>query len=152
MSALKKVGGAYLVAVAVAVAVLFIVSPLLAARAFDVQQLWNGLNVLMAVALLLTLAYNYARKRFEDKREPGERITRQYLEVNLALYTAAAVAVLFLHNWFSLLAFGSGGLGNPVLAAPANHQAWVIWAAVDVLLPLVVGITGCALWKDKTIN
>ena len=49
--------------------------------------------------------------------------------------------ILFLHNWFSLLANGADSLDG-------NHQAWVIWAAVDTALPLVVGVTGCALWRE----
>ena len=53
------------------------------------------------------------------------------------------MTVLFLHNWFSLLAQGTDSLDG-------NHQAWIIWAAVDVLLPLVVGVTGCRLWRETT--
>ncbi len=55
----------------------------------------------------------------------------------------AGVTILFLHNWFSLLAFGGDSLDG-------NHQAWVIWAAVDALLPLVLGVTGCRLWLGES--
>ncbi len=29
-----------------------------------------------------------------------------------------------------------------------NHQAWVICAVVDTLLPLTLGVTGCSMWRE----
>ena len=77
------------------------------------------------------------------KRDPDGAVTRRYLEINVAFYVTAGVTVLFLHNWFSLLALGGDSLEG-------NHQAWVIWAVVDVVLPLVVGVTGCRLWREAS--
>ena len=68
-------------------------------------------------------------------------VTRRYLEVNLAFYITAAVSILFLHNWFSLLANGPDSLDG-------NHQAWVIWAFVDTALPLLLAATGFSLWRE----
>ena len=39
--------------------------------------------------------------REESGRDPEGAITRHYLDVNVAFYLTAAVAILFLHNWFS---------------------------------------------------
>ena len=50
---------------------------------------------------------------------------------------------VFCTTGFSLLAFGGDSLDG-------NHQAWVIWAAVDTLLPLVLGVTGCRLWLGES--
>ena len=144
MAGLKKLEAVYLVGVAVAVAVFFIVNPLLT-DAIDVPAVWLVLDVLMLVALALALAANYARKREECGGDPAGAVTRRYLEANVAFYLTAAVAILFLHNWFSLLAQGTDSLDG-------NHQAWIIWAAVDVLLPLVVGVTGCRLWRETTAD
>ena len=141
MSLLKKLVGAYLVGVAVAVAVWFIVSSFPNDAGFDVMNVWRVLNVLMVIALPLSLVFNYCRKREEGGRDPGGAITRRYLEVNAAFYLTAAITILFLHNWFSLLAFGESSLDG-------NHQAWVIWAVVDTLLPITLGVTGCAMWRD----
>ena len=140
MLALKKLGSVYLVGVAVAVAVFFIVNPLLT-DAIDVPAVWLVLDVLMVVSLAIALAYNAARKRAECGGDPGGAVTRRYLEANVAFYVTAAVTILFLHNWFSLLAEGTDSLDG-------NHQAWVIWAAVDTLLPIIVGVTGCRLWRE----
>ncbi len=142
MAGLKKLGAVYMVGLAVVVAVFFIVNPFLT-DAVDVMDIWYVLDILMVIGLALALACNYVRKREECGGDPGGAVTRRYLEVNVAFYLTAGVTVLFLHNWFSLLALGGDSLDG-------NHQAWVIWAAVDVLLPIVVGVTGCRLWQEAS--
>ena len=74
MLGLKKLGAVYLIGVAVAVAVYFIVNPLLT-DAIDVPAVWQVLDVLMVVALAIALAYNYARKREECGGDPGGAVT-----------------------------------------------------------------------------
>ncbi len=138
MEALRKPVGAYLVLVALAVAVFFIINPLLADE-IEVQDVWYVLDILMVIALALGIVYAYLGKRAVDA-EDG--VTRSYLEANVIFFAVAAVSVLFLHNWFSLLADGAGSLDG-------NHQAWVIWAFVDTALPLSLGVLGCRLWRGS---
>ncbi len=59
-----------------------------------------------------------ARKREECRLDSGGPVTRRYLEVKVFFYVTTGVTILFLHNWFSLLAFGGDSLDG-------NHQAWV---------------------------
>ncbi len=139
MGALHKLVGVYLVAVAVAVAVFFIISNTLG-ESFDVQSVWYVLDILMLIGLALGLVFNYIAMKNEGGR--GDTVTRRYLEVNTAFFVTAGVAILFLHNWLSLLALGPDSLNN-------NDQAWVIWGFVDTLLPLVLGVTGCRLWRES---
>ena len=125
------------------VAVWFIINTFFV-DSFDVLKVWYVVDVLMVIGLAVALIYNYDRKRKEESgREPREAITRRYLEVNTAFYITAGITVLFLHNWFSLLANGPDSLDG-------NHQAWVIWAVVDTLLPLTLGATGCAMLRDSS--
>ncbi len=140
MGILRRVGAVYLIAVAVVVAVFFIVNTFLD-DTLDVLQVWYVLDVLMLIALAAALIFNYSRKMEVGGRDAEAGVTLRYLEVNVAFYLTAAVTILFLHNWFSLLAQGGDSLD-------ANHQAWVIWAFVDTALPLVVWVTGCALWRE----
>ncbi len=148
MAALQKLAGAYLVLLSITVAAFFIINPFLVAS-LNIPGIWQVLDVLMLIGLAIALVFNYARKNAEGGRDPGEPVTRRYLEVNTAFFLTAGVAILFLHNWFSLLALGaeqSLGGGD----APLNHQAWVIWAVVDTLLPLTLGVTGCRLWQASS--
>ena len=148
MAALKKIGGAYLVLVAVAVGGFFIINPWVADAGVDTTPIWLTLDVLMALALLPALDFNFRRKLAEGRRPAGSGDLRRYLGANVAFYATVAVAILFFHAWFSLLAAGTDYLGSSANAAAANHQAWVIWAAVDTLLPIVIGATGIAMWLD----
>ena len=140
MAELKKLAGAYLIVVAVVVAVFFIINNVLAESFdFDVVTTWYVLDVLMLIGLVVALIYNFAAKREATRPGDDEAVTRRYLEVNVLFYSTVVVTILFLHSWLSLLALGSDSLDG-------NHQAWVIWAVVDTLLPITLGITGCHLW------
>ena len=145
MAGLKRIAGAYLIVVAVVVAVFFIINTVLAESfELDVLSVWYVLDVLMLIGLVVALIYNFAAKREATRPGDDEAVTRQYLEVNVLFYATAAITVLFLHNWISLLAIGAdASLGT---SGDLNHQTWVIWAVVDTFLPITLGITGCHLW------
>ena len=143
MTKLKKPAGAYLIGIAVIVAAFFITNPLLAGL-LDPAKVWAVLDILMLIGLLTALAFNYAAKRtLEEGQELDDSVSRRNLEISIAFYLTAGVTILFLHNWFSLLAQGPESLAG-------NHQAWVIWAAVDTMLPLVLGTTGWRIMREKS--
>ena len=142
MPVMKKLAGAYLVGIAVAVAVYFAINAFLIDM-IDVLTVWLALDALLLVGLALALIVNYAHKRTEGRRDADQTVTRRYLEANLSFYSTAGITILFLHNWFSLLAFGTVSQGD-------NHTAWVIWAVVDTAAPLIAGVTGCRLWREAS--
>ena len=129
-----------MVIVAVAVAVYFITNNFLV-DSIDVPGIWYVFDALMAVGLALALIFNYANKREESESDLDGSVTRRYLDATALFYLTAAVTILFLHNWLSLLALGGDSLDG-------NHQAWVIWAIVDTLVPITLGVTGCRLWCE----
>ncbi len=140
MGAIKKLLGMYLILVATVVAVWFIITSLFV-DSFSVNDVWYVLDILMVIGLAIGLAYNFDRKRKMDSQTGDSGISRRYLEVNLAFYLTAAVTILFLHNWIAFLNLG---------LELDNHQAWVIWAFVDTLLPLTLGTTGCTMLKGSS--
>ena len=146
MGAIKKLLGMYLILVATVVAVWFIITSLFV-DSFSVNDVWYVLDILMVIGLAIGLAYNFDRKRKMDSQTGDSGISRRYLEINVAFYLSAAVTILFLHNWFALLGLGSDNLGGP--DASGNHQRWIIWAVVDTMLPIVLGVTGCHMWADS---
>ncbi len=139
MEIVRKLSGLYLIAVAIGVAVWFIINTFFV-DSIEVSDVWFVLDILMVIGLAIALVYNYDRKRRDDRNSTGDAVTRRYLENNVALYLTAGATIIFLHNWFAFLHGGSESLEG-------NHQAWVIWAFVDTLLPLVLGVTGCAMWR-----
>ena len=142
MDGIKKLLGMYLIGVATVVAVWFMINTFFV-NSFSVSDVWFVLDILMVVGLAVALAFNFDRKRREDGAAKGEIISRRYLQVNIAFYLTAGITILFLHNWFSFLYNGADSLDG-------NHQAWVIWAVVDTMLPLTLGVTGCAMIKESS--
>ena len=140
MTGLKRLAGAYMVVVGVAVAVYFIINNFLV-NSIDVLSVWYVFDVLMAVGLGLALVFNYVHKREESESDLDGSVTRRYLEATALFHLTVVVTILFLHNWLSLLALGGDSLEG-------NDPAWVIWAIVDTLLPITLGLTGCRLWCE----
>jgi hypothetical protein len=62
------------------------------------------------------------------------------LETNAAFYLTVGLMILLLHNWFSFLVLGEQNLNE-------TDTAWVIWAVVDVMLPITLSVTGIRLWQ-----
>ena len=79
MAALKRLIGAYMALVGVAVAVYFIINNFLV-DSIDVMSVWYVLDVLMAVGLGLALVFNYAYKREQSNGDVDGPVTRRYLE------------------------------------------------------------------------
>ncbi len=136
---LRRLGAVYLIGVSVSVAVYFIVNPL-HAESYDPENIWFVLDILMVVAAVLALGFNIPRKLREGRPTSGESSTHRYWEANIAFYATIGVTILLLHSWISNLALGQE-LGD--------HQAFVKWAVVDTLLPLVLGATGYAMWRGS---
>ena len=139
MEAIKKLLGMYLIGVAAVVAVWFIINSLFL-DSIDVSEVWFVLDILMVVGLAVAIAFNWDHKRRMDAQSSGDGVSRWYLEANVVLYLTLGITILFLHNWIAFLKVG--------LEAD-NHQAWVIWAVVDTLLPLTLGVTGCRMLKNS---
>ena len=140
LTVVKKPAGIYLISVAVLVALYFILTPFFS-KSFDVQIVWHVLDVLMLFGLLVALGMNYLYKRDKADSDTGTAITRHYLEANVLFFLTAGLTIAFLYNWFSLLSYGND---YPYVNAPA----WNIWNAIDIVLPITFGVTGCRLWRE----
>lgn len=133
----KQLGGIYLIAVSLAVVVYFIINSFFVANdTFDVQAVWNVLDVLMVIALPIGLALSFADKAEERRqRAAGNSDAGRYIAVNGTFYGIVIVTILFLHNWFNLLANGADALSG-------NVTYWTLWAVIDTLLPVTLAIAG----------
>ncbi len=136
---LHRLGAVYLIGVSVAVAAYFIINPLHAAS-YNPENIWFILDILMVIAAALALGFNIRRKLREGRPTDGEPLTHRYWEANIAFYATIGVTVLLLHSWFSILALG---------LEVGDHQGFVKWAVVDILLPLTFGATGYAMWRGS---
>lgn len=135
MELLNRVGGVFLIAMAVLVAVHTVVEPLYhtSETGQPYSPVWEVLNPLMALAILLGLRFAYMRK----KAAVGDAVTRAYLLSNTLFYGFLFVGIMFLWNWFTLLSPGYSAAGSDT-----NSMVWIL---IDAALPLLMGAAGSAM-------
>lgn len=135
MELLNRVGGVFLIAMAVLVAVHTVVEPLYhtSETGQPYSPVWEVLNPLMALAILLGLRFAYVRK----KAAAGDAVTRAYLVSNTLFYGFLFVGIMFLWNWFTLLSPGYSAAGSDT-----NSMVWIL---IDAVLPLLMGAAGSAM-------
>ena len=141
---LNRIGGIYLIAVAVAVAVPAVVEPLyhVTTAAAPYSPIWSILNPLMTVAIVLGLAVAWRCKREVDQEGDDAPVSRAFLIANALFYGLLFCAILYLWNWFNLL--------SPAFTTIAPATASLVWIIVDAALPLLWGAAGVALLRGVT--
>ena len=99
----------------------------------NVDSVWYVFNWIMAAGIILALADIYIEKRALGEAEMASRVW-----VNVALYAAVVLAILFAWNWFDDLTVGEEGQSQVRL---------IYWAAIDVLFIVLIGTRSVCLWK-----
>ena len=132
----KRLAGLYLAIVGAAVAVHFVIDPLIYewAEGDGTPVVWLILDWLMAVGLAIALLVTFEAKRAADA---GSDL-REYLVANVQLYVAAALALLL--AWNAVQIDWAAGDQTP------DSQVWVF---IDVVLPLLFVTLGLRLWNEK---
>lgn len=138
MSSLKRLLAVALILLAVAVGVNWMITPL-----YNSEPVWGVLDWFMAAAVAVALIVNFVRKCSLADGSADGPVTREYLGANLAFYASVALTVTFFSNWFSVLDIGN-------MPGSAGQAVAVWWPFIDTLLVLVVGTTGCYLWRDSS--
>ena len=129
MAGIRRIIGVVHIVYAVVIAAAFVLW-----RTGVVDDLWDVINVLSFVVILLAFYFNWERKRKSDASgETG--ITREYLESNVLYFATMILAALFLFNWLNLLVNGFKDVNEEVM-----HD--VVWVVVDIMIIVVSGATG----------
>ena len=136
MEMVKRLAGLYLAIVGAAVAVHFVLDPLIYewAEGDGTPVVWLVLDWLMAAGLAIALLVTFEAKRAADA---GSDV-REYLVANVQLYVAAALTLLFL--WNAVQIGWAAGDQTP------DGQVWVF---IDVVLPLLFVPLGVRLWNES---
>ena len=142
MDALKRVCAVILGLCAVAVAGHYILAPLYTDSARAALAIWYYLDLLMAVSLLIALAFQGQNLRAANAggNDGGGR-SRERMAANALFYVTLLVALWFFRNWFDLLT------SNPPGSQSVATQ--MVWDLIDGLLPIVLGLTAIRLWRDS---
>ena len=133
MAMLNKAVAVYLMLTALAVAVLFMITPLIHDGGDD-YPIWEILNYFMVVGVLVALIVNYMCKRKQDASDQSD------LAGSLVFYGAIVLTMLFFWEWFWTLNPDSE-TGNAAL----SHT--VYFPLVDALYVVIALTTGRELWR-----
>lgn len=144
----KRVVGAYLALVALAVLAQFVAYPIYAQRgdnaaaldtwlerwrrartwpgsARDNLDTWLVLDWLMAVGLVLMLVLTCKAKQACDA-DDSSTANRQWIRANVMFYTTVLVTIAFIPNWFA--------------AAWDEGDNWTIWHILDSVIPVLFAV------------
>ena len=138
--ALHRLMSAYLLIVAVAVAVHFMVFPL---YAYDSDgetigsalNVWHVLDVFMAAGLVLMMVTTWREKRRYEGDSSGD--LRPWLRSNVMFYATVLVALAFVPNWFE---FAWGWNSKPI-----------VWHVIDTVLPVMFAVEAHRLWRATSV-
>ena len=134
---MKPILGLLLKILAAAIYLQFIGTQIYDHLAADVGGvIWQILNPLMVLGLVVAIVLSYNRKRNVDS--VGEdRVTREYLEANCVFYLGIALMAGMLWNW----------IGSE-LSVPDNTVA-PIWTVIDLIEPLLLFAVGRHLMRSS---
>ncbi len=136
METFKRPIGLYLIAVAVAVAVHFVLDPVIYDWADgETPPVWLVLDALMVVGLVLAIILSCQAKRAADAMDTVD--VRQYVRANVTFYVAAGLLLLTLWNIVQI--DWSAGDQQP------DGQVWVL---IDTVLPLLFFSLGRRLVRE----
>jgi len=138
--AVHKLMSAYLLVVAVAVAVHFIVFPLYAydsdGETMDAAlNVWHVLDVFMAFGLALVVFTTWREKRRYGGDGSGD--LRPWLRSNVMFYGAVLLALAFVPNWFE---YAWGRNSDPI-----------VWHVIDTVLPVMFAVEAHRLWRAASV-
>ena len=101
------------------------------------QPVWDVMNYVSALAILIALAANFAH--MSSQSGGGEPLNLARLGAHTLFYANAVLAIWYFRNWIYLLALEEG--------ESASIPIDVIWDFVAVMIPLVLAATGRRLWQ-----
>jgi len=99
-------------------------------------QIWSVLDPLMVLAILITIWFAFRRKVEVDSLSESI-LSREYIEINIALYGGIALLAALLWNWI-----GSRW------SYPLVSFQW-LWILIDLTLPLLLFSVGRRLTKTE---
>ena len=142
MDMLKKIIGILLIITAAAVAIHTVIEPLYhtTSDAQPYAPLWDILDPIMAIAIVLTIVFGFIRKR-SACNAAGTSVTREFLSSNVVFYGIVFIGIMFFWNWFNLL--------RPAFNAVGADTVSLAWIIIDATLPLLLGAMGMHLFKAE---
>ena len=139
---LKRISGVVLIVIGIVVAIYTIVEPLLHVSSEEQMYgpLWDILNPLMVLAVVLGAIFSCIRKRGVGSGAS----TREYLAANTLFYGFLFLGILLLWSWFNKL--------SPEYTSVGEDASTLVWILINATLPLLSGAMGLFLLRGSSNN
>lgn len=139
MTAIKSLTALYLILIAAAVAVQFVVGLFYdPATEGTADTVWTILNPLMVAGVVIVLLLGLGAKRRRDADSDNRSIDRDYLEANVVFYFSIVLLLVLLWNWISTEWVDPPGAMS------------LLWIFVDTTFPPLVGSVGFRLLRGDS--
>ncbi|MCY3544510.1 MAG: hypothetical protein OXH22_10805 [Chloroflexi bacterium] len=140
MSILKRAAAVYLIVVAAAAGVHWIVSPLYDNSSGE-YPIWVIMNWFMAGAIIVAADTNIRNKVSIMGGERDVPLTGRRVQINLLFYATIVLVLWYFWNWF----YGFFPYNEPEIVAPIHLEMWTL---INPLFVLTVGVTGFSAWQQ----
>ncbi|MDE2780930.1 MAG: hypothetical protein OXI91_14820 [Chloroflexota bacterium] len=140
MGILKRVLAVTLAAITLALGIHFVGGELYGGLMPEPHLVWDYLNWLTALGILVTLVFHFQRKREFDRRQQDDNVSFAYLSKNFLLFAAMFLTIWFFANWFEEL-YGSPDTPGAVVG--------FVWIGFNASFAVLGGITAWQLWNSE---
>ena len=139
MASVKLLAALYMLLVAAAVAVNFIITLFYDPALEDAgATAWQILDPLMVAGVVMVLLLALGAKRRRDADSENRSIDRDYLEANVVFYFSVVLLLVLLWNWIS-----------SEWVEPAGDMP-LLWIFIDTTVPPLLGSVGIRLLRQDS--
>ncbi len=139
MGALRKLLAGVLAVISLALAFHFVAGEIYGGYLSQPDLVWDYLNWLTALGIVVTLVHHFQRKRAFDRQHQEDDVSVGYLSTNLWLFVAMFLALWFFANWFEELNSNGNASGTVV---------GFIWIAFNASFVVLGSVTAWQLWNE----
>lgn len=139
MGVLRRILAVVLALISLSLGVHFVAGEIYGLYMAEPDLVWDYLNWFIAFGVVVTLVYQYRRKRALDRQQHDDSVTFNYLSTNLMLFAAMFLTLWFFANWFEELSMDDEA---------ARAVVGFIWIGFNASFVVLGGLTAWQLWRN----
>ena len=139
MGALRKLLAVFLAVISLVLGIHFVAGEIYGAFLAQPHLVWDYLNWMTAIGILVALVHHFQRKRAFDRQHQEDDVSVGYLSANLWLFAAMFLALWFFANWVEELSSSESTSGT---------VAGFIWIAFNASFVVLGSVTAWQLWSE----
>jgi len=137
MGVLRRILAVILALISLSLGVHFVAGEIYGLYMAEPGLVWDYLNWPIAFGVVVTLVYQYGRKRALDRQQHDDSVSFNYLSTNLMLFAAMFLSLWFFANWFEELSMDDEA---------SSAVVGFIWIGFNASFVVLGGLTAWQLW------